>query len=389
MEGTAVQDGSATPPKRERKYTATDWAEFFWTDFVLKDDPNMDDLLFFVPDQPLAQPVAGSADGGQQGSKFFVVRKHEDAEHKLPKRGDRSINWQETYFLNIITNHLKYTLIMDVAHRKGRGSTVTTPRSSAHDTAKRQRVETCVYASPTQVRMDMKEDEVTETYPTIFFAVNDFQEMLQDITVSEEGELVCVKLLATMPEGSSTSLHLAAAMSKTDPQTVSPALTKKGGPVTIFSGAVGYEIVRQAFGMEAKKQNSPSTLRWLTRSRDKSPQQVFLNMKGPSGKGKAQMAVNPADSPSAPEVDDTNPAEEESLGSSKSGSWLNLSAMRKFLPTASSLSPSSSASSSPATSTSLPQAFRCSLTSVLLPWASIIDDVYKTDLLSSSAPTSS
>jgi hypothetical protein len=46
--------------------------------------------------------------GGQQGSKFFVVRKHEDAEHKLPKRGDRSINWQETYFLNIITNHLKY-----------------------------------------------------------------------------------------------------------------------------------------------------------------------------------------------------------------------------------------------------------------------------------------
>jgi len=45
-----------------------------------------------------------------------------------------------------------------------------------------------------------------------------------------------VKLLATMPEGSSTSLHLAAAMSKTDPQTVSPALTKKGGPVTIFSG---------------------------------------------------------------------------------------------------------------------------------------------------------
>jgi hypothetical protein len=63
---------------------------------------------------------------------------------------------------------------------------------------------------------------------------------------------------------------------------------------------VGYEIVRQAFGMEAKKQNSPSTLRWLTRSRDKSPQQVFLNMKGPSGKGKAQMAVNPADSPSAP-----------------------------------------------------------------------------------------
>jgi hypothetical protein len=63
---------------------------------------------------------------------------------------------------------------------------------------------------------------------------------------------------------------------------------------------VGYEIVRQAFGMEAKKQNSPSTLRWLTRSRDKPPQQVFLNMNGPAGKGKAQMAVNPAVEPSPP-----------------------------------------------------------------------------------------
>lgn len=38
--------------------------------------------------------------------------------------------------------------------------------------------------------MDRKEDEVTETYPTIFFAVNDFQDVLQDLTISEEGELV-------------------------------------------------------------------------------------------------------------------------------------------------------------------------------------------------------
>lgn len=38
--------------------------------------------------------------------------------------------------------------------------------------------------------MDRKEEEVTETYPTIFFAVNDFQDVLQDLTISEEGELV-------------------------------------------------------------------------------------------------------------------------------------------------------------------------------------------------------
>jgi hypothetical protein len=37
--------------------------------------------------------VACARHSGQQGS-FFVVRKHGDAEHKLPKKGDRSINWQ-------------------------------------------------------------------------------------------------------------------------------------------------------------------------------------------------------------------------------------------------------------------------------------------------------
>ncbi len=58
--------------------------------------------------------------------------------------------------------------------------------------------------------MDKKAEEPTESYPIIFFAVDEFQEVLHDLILSEEGELVCVKLMATMPEDSSTSLHLAA-----------------------------------------------------------------------------------------------------------------------------------------------------------------------------------
>jgi hypothetical protein len=56
--------------------------------------------------------------------------------------------------------------------------------------------------------MDMKEDEVTETYPTIFFAVNDFQEMLQDITVSEEGELVSVLVRTHAHTRTRTRTHI-------------------------------------------------------------------------------------------------------------------------------------------------------------------------------------
>jgi len=322
----------------------------------------MDDLLFFVPRDPLGpQPQPDT----EPGSKFFVVRKHGDAKHKLPRRGDLSINWRDTYFLNIITNHLKYTLIMEVSFRKH-----ARPSASPQMTeSKKQRVETFVYASPTQVRMDRKEEEVTETYPTIFFAVNDFQEVLQDLTVAEEGELVCVKLLATLPESSTTSLHLSS-LKKV-------GFGKKGEPITIFSGAVGYEVVRQAFAVEARKLNSPSTIRWLTRSQNKGNQQVFLNMKGPAGKGKAQMAVTPVLDPSNTT---TNLPPQNEGNEGRGNSWMNLGlniplgAVRKFLP----------ASSAATAGTDLPARFRCSLTSILLPWTSIIDDVYKTNISSAS-----
>jgi len=45
--------------------------------------------------------------------------------------------------------------------------------------------------------MDAKGEEAEETYPFIFFGVNDFQEVLEELVVDSENQLVCVKLMAT------------------------------------------------------------------------------------------------------------------------------------------------------------------------------------------------
>ncbi len=68
--------------------------------------------------------------------------------------------------------------------------------------------------------MDKKAEEPTESYPIIFFAVDEFQEVLHDLILSEEGEIVCVRLIASMPENSSTSLHLAAMVCPSDEQSI-------------------------------------------------------------------------------------------------------------------------------------------------------------------------
>lgn len=120
-------------------------------------------------------------------------------------------------------------------------------------------------------------------------------------------------------------------------------------------------------------------------------------MKGPAGKGKAQMAVTPVldpsssftplhfsvfltDLPFSAKDTTTNLPPQNEGNEGRGNSWMNLGlniplgAVRKFLP----------ASSAATAGTDLPARFRCSLTSILLPWTSIIDDVYKTNISSAS-----
>jgi len=119
------------------------------------------------------------------------------------------------------------------------------------------RVSKKVYATPNKIRMDThKAEEVHLTYPLLYFAIDDFDEIWKDISLNTEGQLVCVELFA------------------------SGDFFMPGKPIKtrLFAGALDYEVIRKEY--IAKK--------WLWTSAATSH---FFNLKGPNGKGAAQMAV--------------------------------------------------------------------------------------------------
>lgn len=100
-----------------------------------------------------------------------------------PIPGERSINWEETVCLNIILQQIDYFVTCAVCLKSS--SNLQIIRKNC------QRV----YPSPSRRRMDAKGECEEITYPKIYFAIDDFEQVFNDVIVSE-GECVCVELIA-------------------------------------------------------------------------------------------------------------------------------------------------------------------------------------------------
>lgn len=111
-----------------------------------------------------------------------------------------------------------------------------------------------VYASPSKRRMDTKEGETIFTYPMIYFAVDDFEDCFKGVTILQDQQ-ICVQL-----------------------SSYDPVTEKK---CTLFQGGVLYSALRELFNY--KKSG------WF--KKHNYNQLEFLPLRGPRGKGKAQMAV--------------------------------------------------------------------------------------------------
>jgi len=120
-----------------------------------------------------------------------------------------------------------------------------------------------------------KAEEVELTYPLLYFAIDDFNETWKDITLSQDGEVVCVELFA---EGSYFS---------------------NGTPIRIrlFGGGLDYAIIKS----EYKNKKGILTSNSATH---------FFNLIGPNGKGSCQMAVNAITDPSASPNANNSPTQE-------------------------------------------------------------------------------
>ncbi|XP_074037580.1 uncharacterized protein isoform X2 [Leptinotarsa decemlineata] len=227
----------------------TYWTDLFVRHFLFQNESTMDcdDLLFFVR----KKHVKGSP---RYLPKFEtevdVFRKDS---RKLPI-GDPDIDWEETVYLNLIIHQFEYTLTLAICTRTSPKELQVLKRHSQK-----------VYASPSRRRMDTKGEVEEITYPHICFMVDNFDEVFHDILV-RDGEMVCVELLAADRSGSIQGV--------------------------IFLGSIRYDALKKVY--DARSSLSTKMAQRMTFglfSASATQRCEFVRMKGPQGKGHAEMAV--------------------------------------------------------------------------------------------------
>ncbi|XP_056638136.1 uncharacterized protein LOC130446095 isoform X1 [Diorhabda sublineata] len=228
----------------------TYWTDLFVRHFLFQNDSTMDcdDLLFFVR----KKHVKGSP---RYLPKFEtevdVFRKDS---RKLPI-GDPDIDWEETVYLNLIIHQFEYTLTLAICTRTSPKELQVLKRHSQK-----------VYASPSRRRMDTKGEVEEITYPHICFMVDNFDEVFHDILV-RDGEMVCVELLAADRAGSIQGV--------------------------IFLGSIRYDALKKVYDARQSSLGTKMAQRMTFGLFSSSAAQrcEFVRMKGPQGKGHAEMAV--------------------------------------------------------------------------------------------------
>ncbi|XP_026671314.1 uncharacterized protein LOC108627332 isoform X4 [Ceratina calcarata] len=227
----------------------TYWTDLFVRHFLFQGEHTIDgdDLLFFVRKKHVK---TSSRYLPKFETEVDVFRKDSK---KLPI-GDPDIDWEETVYLNLVVHQFDYTLTLAIC-----------TRTSPKELQVLRRHSQKVYASPSRRRMDAKGDLEEMTYPHICFMVDNFDEVFCDILV-RDGEMVCVELVASDREGAIQGV--------------------------IFLGSIRYDALKKVY--DARSSLSTKMAQRMTFglfSGAASQRIEFVRMKGPRGKGHAEMAV--------------------------------------------------------------------------------------------------
>ncbi|XP_078453210.1 uncharacterized protein KIAA0930 homolog isoform X2 [Lampetra fluviatilis] len=203
-----------------------------------------DDLLFYVRRKRSC--------GETLAPNSIQVEVYRRDSRRLPGLGDPDIDWEETVYLNLILQRFEYLVTCAVCTRPDGGDIHIHHKKSQR-----------VFASPSKHRMDSKGEQSEMSYPNIFFMIDNFDEVFGDMTL-EEGEMVCVELVASDKHSSFQRV--------------------------IFQGSIRYEALRKVYdnrvSMAAKMAQKMSFGFYKYSSVE------FVRMKGPQGKGHAEMAVS-------------------------------------------------------------------------------------------------
>ncbi|XP_050041053.2 uncharacterized protein KIAA0930 isoform X1 [Dermacentor andersoni] len=219
--------------------SASFWMDIFIRHFLCAEGVDQhDDLVFFV------KKTASKAARRYVPRLETTVQVFRRNSKKLPI-ADLDLHWEETVYLNLIVQQLEYTLTAAACLRTGNQHLQVLRRRSQR-----------VYASPTRHSMEDKGDTEEVAYPDIFFAVDNYEEAFQGLNL-KPGELLCVELCARCRDGPQAAL--------------------------LFLGCVAHEpLARTLARADASSSAAP-------RGRCH-----FVGLRGPQGRGQAQVALRRA-----------------------------------------------------------------------------------------------
>ncbi|KAG3290760.1 hypothetical protein H1C71_012048 [Ictidomys tridecemlineatus] len=228
------------------------WTWMFSTYFMEKWAPRQDDMLFYVR-RKLAYAGSEGGEGRKADAEPEVeVEVYRRDSKKLPGLGDPDIDWEESVCLNLILQKLDYMVTCAVCTRSDGGDIHIHKKKSQQ-----------VFASPSKHPMDSKGEESKMSYPNIFFMIDSFEEVFSDMTVGE-GEMVCVELVAS----DKTNMFQG----------------------VIFQGSIRYEALKKVY--DNRVSVAARMAQKMSFGFYKYNNMEFVRMKGPQGKGHAEMAVS-------------------------------------------------------------------------------------------------
>ncbi|KAG9153070.1 hypothetical protein Leryth_012338 [Lithospermum erythrorhizon] len=317
-----------------------------------------DDLLFFV--RKLGLHGYGFNDKVEDDSPYFVRR-------WAPKLDDLirgsivEVDWRRSFYLNLIA-HTTFSVTVAICshqvlqnYQGGQGR----PLSPVYKVVK------TVYASPSRINFHLdsrKEVETTAAYPDICFAVDDFDSTFDAVVLTDVDHCYCVLLNAH--DGAAFPNDKAAQeSSSTDSSSPKsdPTPTKmKGSKITLFSGFVNYQMVRDAYDAGRSGFGSLLSLGHSSGKTDK------LYMKGPGGRGEVEVAVSGVADQSK-ELDNQSPTKKA----------VNFATIVKRAASVASVAAKHAyaAASSSRNSDEEMLPLKCCLMSVSLPWEYIAHDL--------------
>ncbi|KAJ1668292.1 hypothetical protein IW140_000403 [Coemansia sp. RSA 1813] len=422
------------------------WNSLFINYFVENADSNHDDMLFFVrqtddlgeiPDDNTNNNNNNknnnsnnnddpSTNGGNNDQDpVFVLRKQEPP-GVLPPLSEM-IMWKETFLLNLIVQ-MPCKITVAVCRRRSKQGTQRGGMSVV-----RKHVSKRVYALPSKSRMDRPKDNACPpecSWPYIYYVIDDFEDMFEDMFV-KKGEYLCVELSAripvpNMPEETASGPQSKSLVPNSNEKPISFA-SQDGGSgnvfnsmrsrllsaasgtgtskIVLFQGAASFGALVDNYAHRLSSKNM------LHRLRKPAYTPEFIMMRGPGGRGHAQVVITGRSNaeeldlasrnasivsspilqpqPSAPNMPtmsnttNNNTAGWPKLPAVASPHLLPISAVNST-PASPSLSawlkrislPSIAENLSQATSPPPPpKSLQASMTFVSIPWNSIIDDL--------------